>query len=32
MAKIAEFDTGATLFFDHHDPEKVSWLNGRRDD
>ena len=26
------FDTGSTLFFDHHDPEMVSWLNGRRAD
>jgi hypothetical protein len=22
--------TGETLFFDHHDPEKVEWLNSRR--
>ena len=31
MTRIAEFDTGSTLFFDHHDPEKVEWLNARRD-
>lgn len=31
MKRIAELDTGASLFFDHHDPEKVDWLNGRRD-
>ena len=29
MAQIATLDTGATLFFDHHDPEMVSWLNRR---
>ena len=32
MTRIAELDTGETLFFDHHDPEMVSWLNSRRDD
>ena len=32
MTRIAELDTGETLFFDHHDPDMVSWLNGRRDD
>jgi 2,5-diketo-D-gluconate reductase A len=32
MTRIAELDTGSTLFFDHHDPEMVSWLNGRRAD
>ncbi|HEX5955045.1 MAG TPA: aldo/keto reductase [Solirubrobacterales bacterium] len=32
MMGIAVLDTGSTLFFDHHDPEMVSWLNGRRDD
>ena len=32
MARIAELDTGKSLFFDHHDPEMVSWLNSRRDD
>lgn len=31
MNRIAELDTGETLFFDHHDPEKVEWLNSRRD-
>jgi 2,5-diketo-D-gluconate reductase A len=31
MAKIATMDTGASLFFDHRDPEMVKWLNGRRD-
>jgi 2,5-diketo-D-gluconate reductase A len=31
MSRIAELDTGDSLFFDHHDPEKVDWLNGRRD-
>jgi 2,5-diketo-D-gluconate reductase A len=30
MAEIAELDTGTTLFFDHHDPEMVAWLAGRR--
>ena len=25
-------DTGGTLFFDHADPEMVSWLNSRRGD
>jgi 2,5-diketo-D-gluconate reductase A len=30
MKKIAALDTGQTLFFDHHDPEMVDWLNGRR--
>lgn len=30
MERIAELDTGETLFFDHHDPEKVEWLNSRR--
>ena len=31
MARIAELDTGRSLFFDHHDHEMVSWLNSRRD-
>jgi 2,5-diketo-D-gluconate reductase A len=31
MARIADMDTGASLFFDHRDPEMVSWLNSRRD-
>jgi 2,5-diketo-D-gluconate reductase A len=31
MTKIAGMDTGASLFFDHRDPEMVKWLNGRRD-
>jgi 2,5-diketo-D-gluconate reductase A len=30
MSKIATLDTGASLFFDHRDPDKVSWLGGRR--
>jgi 2,5-diketo-D-gluconate reductase A len=29
MARIAELDTGASLFMDHNDPAIVSWLNGR---
>ena len=32
MTRIAELDTGGTLFFDHADPEKVSWLNSRKGD
>jgi diketogulonate reductase-like aldo/keto reductase len=31
MKQIATLDTGETLFFDHHDPEMVAWLNSRRD-
>ena len=31
MAQIATMDIGESLFFDHRDPAKVSWLNGRRD-
>ncbi|WSA81516.1 aldo/keto reductase [Streptomyces sp. NBC_01799] len=30
MASIATLDTGATLFFDHHDLEIVKWLSARR--
>ena len=30
MTRIADLDTGRTMFFDRHDPEMVSWLNGRR--
>ncbi|MDF3139887.1 MULTISPECIES: aldo/keto reductase [unclassified Streptomyces] len=30
MASIATLDTGASLFFDHRDPEMVSWLSKRR--
>ncbi|MEV8096476.1 aldo/keto reductase [Kitasatospora sp. NPDC085879] len=30
MVRIAALDTGATLFFDHHDPEMVAWLSKRR--
>ncbi len=30
LARIAALDTGRTLFFDHHDPEKVAWLSKRR--
>lgn len=29
-ARIAALDTGTTLFFDHHDPEMVTWLSKRR--
>ena len=28
MTRIAAIDTGETLFFDHRDPDMVSWLNG----
>ncbi len=31
MARIAAMDTGASLFFDHRDPEMVSSLNSRRE-
>jgi 2,5-diketo-D-gluconate reductase A len=31
MAEIATMDTGESLFFDHRDPARVSWLNSRRD-
>jgi 2,5-diketo-D-gluconate reductase A len=31
MKHIATLDTGETLFFDHHDPDMVEWLNNRRD-
>jgi 2,5-diketo-D-gluconate reductase A len=31
MARIAAMDTGATLFFDHREPQMVSWLNSRAD-
>ncbi|MET7300581.1 aldo/keto reductase [Embleya sp. NPDC005575] len=30
MAAIATLDTGASLFFDHRDPEMVTWLAKRR--
>ncbi|MFE0463979.1 aldo/keto reductase [Kitasatospora sp. NPDC058965] len=30
MAAVAALDTGATLFFDHRDPEMVAWLSRRR--
>jgi 2,5-diketo-D-gluconate reductase A len=30
MTAIATLDTGASLFFDHHDPEMVTWLSQRR--
>ncbi|NED84217.1 aldo/keto reductase [Streptomyces sp. SID11233] len=30
MAEIATLDTGNSLFFDHHDPEIVTWLAKRR--
>ncbi|MEU4427954.1 aldo/keto reductase [Actinoplanes sp. NPDC024001] len=32
MARIAALDTGTTVLFDHHDPEMVKWLGGRRVD
>ncbi|MEU5958062.1 aldo/keto reductase [Streptomyces sp. NPDC047525] len=32
MAAIATLDTGASLFFDHRDPEIVAWLAKRRID
>jgi 2,5-diketo-D-gluconate reductase A len=32
MARIAELDTGGTLFFDQADPEWVTRLNGVRVD
>jgi 2,5-diketo-D-gluconate reductase A len=31
MARFAALDTGSSLFFDHHDPAMVSWLNSRAD-
>ncbi|MGE0304364.1 MAG: aldo/keto reductase [Acidimicrobiia bacterium] len=31
MRRIAGLDTGASMFFDHRDPEMVSWLNSRTD-
>jgi diketogulonate reductase-like aldo/keto reductase len=31
MNQIATLDAGETLFFDHHDPTMVEWLNSRRD-
>jgi 2,5-diketo-D-gluconate reductase A len=31
MARIASMDTGTTLFFDHRDPNMVSWLYSRAD-
>ncbi|AXG81592.1 aldo/keto reductase [Streptomyces paludis] len=30
MAAVSTLDTGTTLFFDHRDPEMVSWLSARR--
>ncbi|MGW0968799.1 aldo/keto reductase [Streptomyces sp. NPDC002516] len=30
MTRIAALDTGGSLFFDHHDPEIVTWLAKRR--
>jgi 2,5-diketo-D-gluconate reductase A len=30
MKQISTLDAGQSLFFDHRDPEKVSWLGGRR--
>ncbi|MFD6529463.1 aldo/keto reductase [Streptomyces sp. NPDC060184] len=30
MAAVAALDTGETLFFDHRDPEMVTWLSKRR--
>jgi len=32
MAGIAGLDTGASVFFDHRDPQMVAWLGGRRVD
>lgn len=29
MAAIADLDTGASVFFDHRDPQMVTWLNDR---
>jgi 2,5-diketo-D-gluconate reductase A len=29
MQQIQTLDTGASMFFDHHDPATVSWLNSR---
>ena len=31
MTQIATMETGVSLFFDHRDPDKVAWLNSRRD-
>ena len=31
MSRIAAMDTRSSQFFDHRDPEMVSWLNSRRD-
>src|SRR5215213_4146392 len=31
MVRIAAMDTGTTLFFDHRDPDMVSWLNSHAD-
>lgn len=30
MAAVATLETGASLFFDHHDPQMVKWLAARR--
>ncbi|MFE9477652.1 aldo/keto reductase [Streptomyces spororaveus] len=30
MARIATLDTAGSVFFDHHDPEMVTWLAARR--
>jgi 2,5-diketo-D-gluconate reductase A len=32
MTRIAVLDTGASVFFDHRDPQMVTWLGGRRVD
>lgn len=32
MSRIADLDTGGTLFFDHADPAMVKWLNSRKGD
>jgi 2,5-diketo-D-gluconate reductase A len=32
MTRIGALDTGASLFFDHRDPETVSWLGAVRVD
>ena len=30
MVRIAAMDTGESLFFDHRDPDMVSWMATRR--
>ena len=31
MNQFASLDTGSSLFFDHRDPEMVTWLGNRHD-